>query len=224
MVNAAPTPASVDELLHRAHALAGYSMLQLAHQLGVNAAVNLRREKGWTGQLLELALGANSGSLAQPDFPQWGIEMKSIPVDEQGRALESTWVCVAPLLPADIKPWPHSLVCAKLNQVLWIPVLATRNTALQQRTIGHAFLWTPNEQQHTQLQRDYDELTERIALGEIDSITAHHGVALQLRPKAANKHATTTGINRDGQAIQTAPRGFYLRRRFTQSLLNAHFL
>jgi DNA mismatch repair protein MutH len=217
-------PQTRAELLARAQALAGLDLARVAEQLALTSAINLRREKGWMGQLIEQALGAQSGSLAQPDFPQFGIELKTIPVDANGDPLESTWVCVAPLLPQNIKPWPHSLVCAKLSQVLWLPILAERGITLPQRVIGQAFLWQPNATQQAQLQQDYNELTERIAQGEIASITAHHGAVLQLRPKAANNRVTTNGIGPDGQGIQTAPRGFYLRRQFTRAILRAHFL
>lgn len=70
---------------------------------------------------------------------------------------------------------------------------------------------------------------ELVALGQIESITAHHGQVLQLRPKAANGQALTTAIGRQGQLIQTRPRGFYLRatlrsncsiRRSTRSVLD----
>ena len=64
---------------------------------------------------------------------------------------------------------------------------------------------------------------EMIALGEVESITAHHGEILQLRPKAANGQALTHAIGRNGEMIQTRPRGFYLRSHFTYSLLRDVF-
>ena len=64
---------------------------------------------------------------------------------------------------------------------------------------------------------------ELVALGQIESITAHHGQVLQLRPKAANGRALTCAIGRQGQLIQTRPRGFYLRATFTQQLLHQAF-
>lgn len=64
---------------------------------------------------------------------------------------------------------------------------------------------------------------ELVALGRIESITAHHGEVLQLRPKAANGQALTSAIGRQGQLIQTRPRGFYLRTLFTQQLLQQAF-
>ncbi|MMZ71354.1 DNA mismatch repair protein MutH [compost metagenome] len=46
---------------------------------------------------------------------------------------------------------------------------------------------------------------------------------MQLRPKAANSKALTRAIGRNGQPIQTLPRGFYLKIDFTHQLLRRHF-
>ncbi len=217
-------PRDQTELLRRAQALAGCTIADVATQLGYNTGVDLRREKGWMGQLLEHALGATAGSAPAPDFPELGIELKTIPVDRHGRPLESTWVCVAPLLSADIVSWRDSLVYRKLRQVLWLPLLAERGLPLQERRIGQALLWQLSGDDEIVLQRDYEHLTERITLGDVAQISAHEGVALQLRPKAANKHVMTQGVGPDGAPIATAPRGFYLRRTFTTTLLQKHFL
>jgi DNA mismatch repair protein MutH len=218
------SPQSCEELLQRAHALAGRSLHDIAEQLGISAKVNLKREKGWMGQLIELALGATSGSLPQPDFPQLQIELKTLPVDRHGRPLESTWVCVAPLLPAQISVWENSLVYHKLRQVLWLPIIAERGLPISARQVGSAWLWQASTNELSLLQRDYEEITERIMLGEIEQLSAHTGVALQLRPKAANRRVTARGIGPDGTTITTAPRGFYLRRRFTEQLMQSHYL
>ena len=58
---------------------------------------DLRRDKGWVGMLLEYWLGADAGSKAEQDFAHLGVELKTIPVDESGVPLETTFVCVAPL-------------------------------------------------------------------------------------------------------------------------------
>ena len=64
---------------------------------------------------------------------------------------------------------------------------------------------------------------EMIALGQIENITAKHGQYLQLRPKAANGDALTEAIGNNGQIIYTRPRGFYLRKEFTNKILQDFF-
>ena len=208
----------------RARALAGLSLADIAEQFQLGVPRNLRREKGWQGQLIERALGASSGSLAQADFPEIGVELKTLPIDQHSLPTESTWVCIANLIPSHAERWQDSLVYEKLKRVLWLPVQDDDNIPLAERRIGSALLWQPDAQQMQILERDYLELTERIALGEVEAISAHHGQALQLRPKAANRKVLTDARGPDGTVIKTLPRGFYLRRSFTISVIQQHLL
>lgn len=222
-VPAPPRPASQAELLQRAEQLAGSSLDELAAQAGLRLPQDLRRAKGWVGQLLEWHLGASAGSKPEQDFPELGIELKTLPIDRQGRPLESTFVCVAPLTGITGLDWVHSNVRNKLGCVLWVPVLAERTLPLAERRLGTPFLWIPSAQEEQLLRQDWEELMELIAGGQIEHISAHHGQVLQLRPKAANGRILTTAIGAEGQLIQTRPRGFYLRPRFTAALLASTF-
>ncbi|GGZ01513.1 MAG: mismatch repair protein MutH [Shewanella sp.] len=218
-----PPPESVEQLLQRAESLAGLTLGQLALSLGQTAPQNLRRDKGWPGQLLEMALGANAGSKPQQDFLHLGVELKSIPVDVQGQPLETTYVCVAPLVNITGLRWQQSLVYHKLQQVLWIPVQGDRTLAPADRRIGMPILWRPDAEQQRLLQQDWEEIMELISLGKVSSITARHGEVLQLRPKAANSRTLTESIAADGSLQLTNPRGFYLKTAFTRQILRQYF-
>jgi DNA mismatch repair protein MutH len=216
-------PVDVAELMYRARQLAGLTLGELAGKLELSLPKDLKRDKGMVGQMLEQALGASSGSKAEPDFPQLGIELKTLPVDSAGKPLESTYVCVAALTDLSLQRWQDSWVCRKLQQVLWVPVWAERSLPLAERVIGSAFLWQPDQQQQLLLQQDWEELMELIVLGGIDQIRGAHGKVLQLRPKAANAKALTAAVGSDGQPIQTLPRGFYLKANFTAEILQRQF-
>lgn len=218
-----PRPQSETELLTRARMLAGETLSTLAHKAEVAIPRDLRHAKGWVGQLLEWHLGATAGSKPEQDFQELGIELKTLPIDQAGRPLESTFVCVTPLLGITGLRWEQSNVRNKLSRVLWIPVEGSRDIPLAARRIATPFIWSPDATQEAQLRQDWEELMELVALGQIESITAHHGEVLQLRPKAANGQALTSAIGRQGQLIQTRPRGFYLRTLFTQQLLQQAF-
>ena len=73
------------------------------------------------------------------------------------------------------------------------------------------------------MQQDWDELMEKIALGKIEQISARDGQVLQLRPKAANGQVVTDAYGEDGQLIKVRPRGFYLKKSFTQAIINQQF-
>ena len=208
-------PQSEQELLSRAYAMAGFTLAQLAATAGIPVPRDLRRDKGWTGQLIEWQLGASAGSRPEQDFPDLGIELKTIPIDPQGRPLETTFVCVAPLIGVSGQRWEESNVRNKLSRVLWIPVEGSRDIPVGDRRVGMPLLWSPNEEE--------EGLLDMIVLGAVEQISARHGQVLQLRPKAANSKALTRAIGRNGQPIMTLPRGFYLKIEFTHQLLQRHF-
>lgn len=214
---------TIDQLLEKAENLAGYTLGELADTLHVAIPTSLKKEKGWIGQLLELALGASAGSKPEQDFPEIGVELKTLPLSNQLSPLESTFVCTAPLLYQQQVSWATSNVCNKLSTVLWIPIIGDRQQSLATRCIGHAWLWQPSIEEEITLQQDWNEIMELIALGRIETISAHHGQALQLRPKAANGRSLTDAIGQDGTMIKTRPRGFYLRSTFTAQLVKKQF-
>ena len=217
-------PESEAQLLTQAQRLAGFTLGELAALAGLPVPVDLKRDKGWTGILLELWLGASAGSKPEQDFAALGVELKTIPIDSLGRPLETTFVCVAPLTGNSGVVWETSHVRHKLKRVLWVPVEGSREIPVAQRRVGSPLLWSPNEEEEHQLRMDWEELMDLIVLGRVESITARHGEVLQLRPKAANSKALTEAIGQHGQTILTLPRGFYLKKNFTRALLARHFM
>ena len=217
-----PPPKTRQELLKRANQIAGQTFFQLAKQADIEIPDDLTREKGWVGQLLEWHLGAEAGSKPQPDFEHLGIELKSIPIGYNGKPLETTFICVAPLTGVQGLTWEASHVKHKLAQVLWIPVEGEREIPLAERRVGLPLLWSPDDEEKQQLQQDWEELMEFIVLGKVEEITAKHGEVMQLRPKAANSKVVTEAYSASGQPFKTLPRGFYLRTQFTGNILKKH--
>jgi DNA mismatch repair protein MutH len=219
-----PEPQSEAELLQRAQEIAGLTFAELAEEAGMTVPDNLKRDKGWVGQLLEWHLGAPAGSKPQQDFSQLGIELKSIPIGYSGRPLETTFVCVAPLVGVHGLTWETSHVRNKLSRVLWVPVEGEREIPLAERRVGSPLIWSPSEEEEMQLKTDWEELMEMIVLGRVEQINARHGEMLQLRPKAANSRVLTEAYGASGKPIKTLPRGFYLRTQFTTRILEQHYI
>ncbi|WP_354625464.1 DNA mismatch repair endonuclease MutH [Psychromonas sp. MME2] len=217
------TPPSRESLLQLAENIAGYSLGELANLAGIPIAKDLRRNKGWVGQLIEFHLGATAGSKPEQDFKHLGIELKTIPIDQYGKVLETTFVCSAPILNTRGLTWQNSNVRNKLSRVLWVPVQGERNIPLSERIVGNGFLWTANSTQEKLLCSDWNEIMEKISLGQIESISARDGQVLQLRPKAANGQCLTEAFGQKGELIKVRPRGFYLKKAFTQAIINYEF-
>lgn len=216
-------PESIEQLFTRASNLAGISLGELAEAANIIVPENFKRDKGWTGQLLEKYLGAEAGSKPTQDFPELGVELKTIPIDASGAPLETTYVCYAPLTGTAGISWETSNVRNKLNCVLWIPVEGSREIPPKDRRIASPVLWQPDESQLNQLRQDWEELMDMIVLGHVEQITARHGQVMQLRPKAADGNAVTEAIGDDGSIVKTRPRGFYLRKEFTSTILHNAF-
>ena len=208
------------ELRVRAAALLGRTVGEVGAALGTPvAALPARNQKGLCGALIERALGASAGSAAEPDFPGLGIELKTIPVDAQGRVRESTFVCTIPLARIADEAWATSWVRRKLACVLWVPVESSPSLALADRRIGRALLWRPGAVEDAELRADFEDLVGAIGVGAVDEVTAHRGRHLQIRPKGPHARARTAAPGPDGETLDVNPRGFYLRASFTSAIL-----
>ncbi len=196
------------EILARAHALAGRTVSSLGVAVG----------KGGVGELVERALGLPRSSAPGPDFAAAGVEVKTLPVDG-GRVVESTWVCSAS--PESIKEetWATSRARAKLARVLFVPVEARG----EQRRVGTAFLWSPGEDDERALRADWEDLADLVAHGLGFAVTARRGRFLQLRPKARDARVERSATDVAGVAYRAPPQGFYLRRVFTQRVVDERF-
>lgn len=207
------------ELLNKAKWLSGFTLGEIAEQLNMPIPPDLRRDKGWVGILIETALGAKAGSKAEQDFVHLGIELKTIPVNEKGLPLETTFVSLAPLTQNHGITWQSSHVRHKLQRVLWIPIEGLRQIPLAERRVGIPVLWSPTVEQEQRLQQDWEELMELIVFGKLAEINATLGEVLQLRPKGRNRQSLTKAVNEEGNEIHSLPLGFYLRKSFTAEIL-----
>ena len=210
-------------LLSRAHAIAGQTVEQIAELYGIAIPNTLRRSKGFIGQMLEYALGANADNQAKPDFQDLNIELKTLPLNNNGHPRESTYVCSIPSNLKNYETFEHSWLRQKLNHVLWVPVQGEPSIPIHKRLIGTPFLWQPSTAITAVLKKDFDELMEMLSLGKLETLTAHHGNYLQIRPKAANSRVLFSKINSDGYPTYTVPKGFYLKTRFTKMIIENTF-
>lgn len=207
---------SVDAFLARARSLAGTRVISL---LDDDASP---LHKGSVGTAVERALGIRNSSIPAPDVPELGLEVKTLPVSAEGRVLESTWVCVAPPESLARETWATSAVRAKLACVLFVPVEGA-HVPLDERRVGTSFVWQPSDEEEAILRRDWEDLADIVANGLGFAVTARRGTALQLRPKAANAAVRNTQRAIDGDEYEGAPQGFYLRRAFTQRIVDERF-
>jgi DNA mismatch repair protein MutH len=206
-------------LLARAVELEGRTLGELAASVSLSLAGGTSRTKGKAGAVVERVLGATGGSAAVCDFPELGVELKTIPVREDGHPRESTFVSAFSLADADRAEWSSSWVRRKLACVLWVPVLTPEGRALAERRIGRPLLWRPTPAQEAVLAADFDTIMGLVGIGRVEALSARAGRWLQARPKAAHGRVRTLAYGADDERIEALPRGFYLRARFTGAIL-----
>ncbi|MFH1811744.1 MAG: DNA mismatch repair endonuclease MutH [Pseudomonadota bacterium] len=220
---ASTPPEDIEVLGHRVRCLAGRRIGELAARAGLAVPVDSVHGKGFVGQLIELWLGAGASSLARPDFTQLGVELKTLPVNHEGKPLQSTYVSRVPLHNLHALEWNTSTVFTKLRHVLWVPVQSDRELALVERVVGQAFFWQPRAEEDALLRADWEFHLARILAGDVERIRGSDGAVLQVRPKASSSRASTWSRPADGDALLTGPRGFYLRPAFTRYLIERYF-
>lgn len=213
------TPETEADLLSRCAQIEGLTFLQLANLVSHEIPIHYLQRKGWIGKVVELALGAVAGSLSLPDFYHLGIELKTIPINARGNPAESTFITTIPLLTIHKQQWDNSQCYQKLKRVLWVPVEDDKNIPFYHRRVGKSIIWSPNEEEYLALSQDWIELTDMIRLGRLAEIDSTYGEHLQIRPKAANAKSLCNAIDEKGNLVQTLPRGFYLRSRFTKRII-----
>lgn len=214
------SPKDIQELVQRANQLQGLTLGEIARKFDSNIPNNLLHAKGWVGQLIERVLGASAQSYALPDFPELGIELKTLPVNDMYKPLETTYVCTIQTNSQTLK-WEDCWVYHKLRHVLWIPIISS--ATIDKRVIGTPFLWQMDEPFATTLRTDWEELMEMLELGYGKKISAKYGTYLHIRPKAANGRVLVDYLDADGLATKITPQGFYLRTTFTKELLAQFF-
>lgn len=222
--NPSTTSLSRQELLNSCKKLSGLTLFELAQRTQSTLPGSPSSGKGWVGQQVEKFLGASAGSKAEPDFPHLGIELKTLPLNANGQIQESTYVCHIQLMQLNQQSWEEAWVNKKLQHVLWVPYEASKTINYAERRIGNAILWQPSELQARQLQQDWEEIMEKLCLGEQPQLSAHCGQYLQVRPKAANAKALTKAYDDQGNICQTLPLGFYLRPSFTRSIIEQNYI
>ena len=207
-------------LCKKAQSFQGYKLADLANLYNVEKPEHNNTAKGWAGQLIEQLFGIKNNSFAMPDFPELGVELKTIPVNVDYRPYETTYVTTVPLLPNDMTSFEQSILWSKIRHILWIPLVSeTRSEKVQNRVIGRPIIWQPSLQDKKIIEQDYYEIMEYIISGEIDKLTSQIGEYLHVRPKALDSSKKTYSIDQDGNKMITSPKGFYLRKTLTSKIM-----
>ncbi|MDZ4694284.1 MAG: MutH/Sau3AI family endonuclease [Deltaproteobacteria bacterium] len=221
------TDARVQRLLEHATALVGARLADIADGLGLPVPAGGLRSKGWSGQIIERELGTTEesghGSARGPDFPELGIELKTVPVDQDGSPLESTAVCMIDPVVIAGESWESSTVRKKLQRILFVALEVPEVKGVPSvgdRTVTQVCLWSPSREEVGRLQADFEHIVrDYFRVGRGAELTGHVGAVLQVRPKAQNNRDMRAAYNAVGQRVALGKMGFYLRPAFVGAIL-----
>lgn len=213
-----PQPMSQAELEARLKNLLGRSIGELALLSGARLPYNNLAGKGFSGQLIELFLGADAHNLTLPDFTSLNIELKTLPLGLKLTPVESTFVCSTELKTESFPAFEQSPLCHKLKHILFVLLFAPKGFPIAERRILGYFFFKPNAEQLQTIKADYQDFAELICSGQSEQINGSMGTLIQMLPKASTADSLTPIRNSEGEIRYTRPRGFYLRRAFTAQL------
>ncbi len=219
LIQRSTPPKTEAELLAMCLNIEGLSFAQLANHFNILIPEAAQQRKGFIGQLLEIALGADAGTQAEPDFRDLSIELKTLPIGFSSSPIESTYITSIPLLSIHQETWLTSRCYTKLKRILWIPIEGDKSIPYGQRRVGRGFIWSPSKEEESILESDWTYLSSQISMGYLETLDASAGDYLQIRPKAADGKSLCYCFDIEGNKVQTLPRGFYLRSLFTKRIL-----
>ena len=136
----ASPPENAEQLKERLFSIMGKNLSDLASFAKIALPISPLHGKGFQGELMERLLGASAPGLPIPDFPNLGIELKTVPVSEDFKALESTFFCSAPLNEVRVKRFEDSILFHKISRVLFVFLVSPRNFSYEKRYVaGYRF-------------------------------------------------------------------------------------
>ncbi|RIY34115.1 hypothetical protein CKF54_01380 [Psittacicella hinzii] len=218
-VTPSPAPKSLAELLCYCDNISGKTLEEVATRHNVEMIYTLQENRGWIGNLIEIALGAVAGSKPTQDFANLGVELKTLAINAKGEAKNDIFVSSLPINGYMMQSWENSHLLYKLKKILFVPIEADPSIPLKQRRIGKAFFWSPTIQELQTLKQDWQTIMNFITLQDFEQLKGNIGNILCVRIKALNRNQSISSKDVDGFKINLAPLSFYLRRSFINQIL-----
>ncbi len=203
-------------ILQRLRVYEGKSLAHLHRDL--YGTLPLKMTKGFTGRLLEQLLEVTNLNESTPDFPEYGLEIKTIPIGSKGIVKEHTFLSTISL-PFLEGTFRRSKLYHKIFKVLWIPILREGTYMSLHDQIGRSFIVELEESIIAKLEGDWNLLTGLLREEAYPLISSDIGEILHIRPKAQNA-AHMVCVN--GQRVN--PMGFYFRKSYTQELIRPYWM
>jgi DNA mismatch repair endonuclease MutH len=180
-------------------------------------AVEARRGKGEVGLAIELHFGIPPNTIAGPDFPAAGIELKVVPLVRCGRGVrvkERTFVSLIDYEVLARESWETASVRRKLK-ILFVFYEHLRGKSKRQFPIHSVVLWEPADEIEYQIRRDWETVHTKVVAGLAHELSEADGRILGPSTKGADSSSLRRQPNNEEFAKS---RAFALKPSFVFGL------
>jgi DNA mismatch repair protein MutH len=163
------------ELMTRYSDAEGVPFLELAQVLKLPLPDDPRKDKGYSGRLVERIAMKWPDSASKPDLTEFDVEIKSVSVRLNLTPLQPTKI--TSLNPDDLKEgdWFESHVYRKLRIILFVPVVKAHLGEAAEWYIRRPFIWLPSSEDLIQLQQDWAEIRAVVNVKGIAGLSSSQG-------------------------------------------------
>jgi len=218
--------ATFRELSDRLDQVVGVPFTELRKYYSRSWTGEAKSNKGFSGNLVNLLLGADAGSDPEPDISSLGIEIKTIPIGDGPTVQWPTKVTSLNYSDLAVTSWPESALFHKLRAVLFVPIVKYDRNSPERWYIRRPFMWLPSKPILVQFEKDYNSIRNLVRehkFGDIHSgkPPGGQGVFLMAKPNAAKGNVRRV-YEVNGEKFSLQPKAWMLRESFTQPIVEVN--
>jgi len=198
----------------------------------IKLELNHEREnmkKGASGLIVETLLGIKNNNKADADIPEIGCEVKVLPIKKNKNgtivAKEPSQIQTINYFQVAEEKWETAKIRKKITLTFWVVYLAQENgIKLEQNDykIIDYFIDHPNSDKISIFQKDWEFIQDYIIRGLANKLSCSMGTYIEPKTKGPNKQGMTDAPDGVGGIIEARRRGFYYKRRYTNSQIIAN--
>lgn len=153
------------------------------------------------------------------EFARFGIEVKTVPVDAQGRIVEAMSFPAFHHEELIFEEWETSDLLGRLNRLLIVPVHRGKKAPLAQTRLGTPFFWSPTEEELVGIGAEWERFRHLIEIGQARDLPRQSETTyIHVRPKA--RDATDRDFAPGG--FDVIRKCFWLNQAYVRRILEAH--
>ncbi|MGH9896014.1 MAG: MutH/Sau3AI family endonuclease, partial [bacterium] len=219
--------ADAENLLAQALTLEGVRAKEVAVEVDRTAFNATPKPVGRTGvgNLTQLYMGRKEDNRREPDFPELGIELKTLPMKALRRGNQREWTVKEPTSitmidyrEVDQEDWSVAYLRHKIDHILWVPYEHDYGDKRESR-FRRAFLWKPDAADYPVFGIDYD-----VVRGYIQRDDAEHLSETLSQVLAARRKGSKGQMAEQPRGPPAKSRAWAFKAAYTRPILDKHVL